>query len=184
MIFKKMEERIPLVLEKKLPPLLIYPEGTCSNGYALMNFKKGAFLHTAPIKIHALKYNAEFAPSFNTTHPFVSLFFSTAQLWGNLEAFEVEEPLDPLWVAKKYGLEKNDPQLWEYVANEIKEIISSLTGNIKTESGIDELVKYEDSEARGKFDFKLKLCVRKCKVSDFGNKEKSKFLDSLEKKMI
>lgn len=168
-------------MKGELLPILVYPEGTCSNGYALMRFKKGAFMHKKPIKIHAIKYNAAFAPSFNNTHPFISLFLTTGQLWGELEAFEIEEPLDPLWVAKKYNLDEDDPELWKYVAREVKGIISFVTGFHDVDVGLNELSDFEDAEARKKYDFRTKLCNRKCNIKDFG---KSKLQEAMEKKII
>lgn len=37
-------------------PLLIFPEGTTSNGRSIMKFKIGAFSDLAPITIFGLKY--------------------------------------------------------------------------------------------------------------------------------
>ena len=42
-----------------IAPLLIFPEGTVSNGRTLMTFKRGAFLTGDLLKIYTLKYNAD-----------------------------------------------------------------------------------------------------------------------------
>ena len=51
-------------LHKKDPenhfPVVIYPEGTVSNGSSLMNFKNGAFDPLAPITLFSLKYESKF----------------------------------------------------------------------------------------------------------------------------
>lgn len=38
------------------PPLLIFPEGTVSNGRYLLSFKRGAFEPLQPVKICCMKY--------------------------------------------------------------------------------------------------------------------------------
>jgi hypothetical protein len=40
----------------KVYPLIIFPEGTTSNGNALLKFKLGAFNDLAPITLISLKY--------------------------------------------------------------------------------------------------------------------------------
>eukprot|EP00002_Diphylleia_rotans_P023161 TRINITY_DN4551_c0_g4_i3.p1 TRINITY_DN4551_c0_g4~~TRINITY_DN4551_c0_g4_i3.p1 ORF type:complete len:190 (+),score=30.54 TRINITY_DN4551_c0_g4_i3:611-1180(+) len=47
----------------KYPPIVIFPEGTTSNGKALIQFRKGAFLGGVPVTPIILKY------SFSTTNP-------------------------------------------------------------------------------------------------------------------
>lgn len=43
-------------MNKNVFPLLIYPEGTTSNGKGLLTFKNGAFEHLSPITAYCLKY--------------------------------------------------------------------------------------------------------------------------------
>lgn len=43
---------------KKLPPIVIFPEGTSTNGDYLISFKKGAFEPLLPVKIVCLEYPA------------------------------------------------------------------------------------------------------------------------------
>ena len=41
--------------EETMPPLAVFPEGTLTNGTALLQFKKGAFKDLKPMKIIAFK---------------------------------------------------------------------------------------------------------------------------------
>ena len=51
-----VERCVNILQGKHFPSLLIFPEGTTSNGTHLINFKKGAFAPMAPVKIFCLKY--------------------------------------------------------------------------------------------------------------------------------
>jgi len=44
-----IRERQALIVEGKMPPLLIYPEGCTTNGRFLITFKKGAFASLLPV---------------------------------------------------------------------------------------------------------------------------------------
>jgi len=48
---------------KRLPSVMIFPEGTTTNGKYLISFKKGAFMNMFPIKIFCIKYDVR---NFNT----------------------------------------------------------------------------------------------------------------------
>ena len=55
-MIKQITERMELIeKEKSMPCLAIFPEGTVSNGKALLEFKKGPFKDFKPIKICAFK---------------------------------------------------------------------------------------------------------------------------------
>ena len=52
---------------KKFPSLMIFPEGTTTNGKYLISFKKGAFMNMFPIKIFCIKYDVRnFNPALDT----------------------------------------------------------------------------------------------------------------------
>lgn len=161
---KIMKKRIPLIMEGKMPPLFIYPEGTTTNGEAIMKFKKGAFTHKEPIKIFAVRYNGEFLPSFNNLHRLLSIIIAITQINSLIEVYEIEEPLDPLWVAKEYGIDENDPELWRKVAEVSREVMSFVTGLQLVESGFKELIDFEESECVIVNQKGLGMCGKKCKM--------------------
>lgn len=41
---------------RRYPPILIFPEGTTTNGQCLIDFKRGAFVPGVPVKPVVLKY--------------------------------------------------------------------------------------------------------------------------------
>ena len=49
-----------IMIGKKFPSILIFPEGTTTNGKYIISFKRGAFAHMFPVKIFCLKYDARY----------------------------------------------------------------------------------------------------------------------------
>jgi len=41
-------------------PLMIYPEGTVSNGRSILEFKNGAFESLCPITVYSLRYECKY----------------------------------------------------------------------------------------------------------------------------
>lgn len=53
-----LNERVKLIDQGQLyPPIIIFPEGTTTNGEFLLAFKRGAFENLTPVKICVLKYS-------------------------------------------------------------------------------------------------------------------------------
>ena len=49
---------------KKFNPILIFPEGTTTNGDYIVSYKKGPFVNRAPLKMLVLKFNSQVFNSF------------------------------------------------------------------------------------------------------------------------
>ena len=66
-----IKQRCDFIMEgKKFPSILIYPEGTTTNGKYIISFKRGAFAHMFPVKIFCLKYDARnFHPAVEPLNP-------------------------------------------------------------------------------------------------------------------
>jgi hypothetical protein len=104
-----------------------------------------------------------------------------ASLDNTLECIEVEEPLDPLWVAKKYGISKDDEHFWEYVAKEAKDVMAFLTGYVKTEDRYRDINKFEDLDSNKYKKFSFGCCgpsKKKKSEEDLLISEKADLLDS------
>lgn len=57
-VMKDIKDRVHNINSGKLfPPVIIFPEGTTSNGSYLLSFKRGAFESLEPVKICCLKYS-------------------------------------------------------------------------------------------------------------------------------
>merc|ERR1719433_1453745 len=71
-------------------PLLMFPEGTTTNGEELMDFKKGAFVSGAPVRPVIIVYTGQFDPASTTYHQ-------------KSEEAELHETSDAEWVAQFMG---------------------------------------------------------------------------------
>lgn len=81
------------------PPILIFPEGTCSSNTSIMQFKKGVFEDAKVVHPIAIKYDMRFANAFwdTTRVPIMKHIFLVMTSWGivcdiwYLPAMEKEE---------------------------------------------------------------------------------------------
>ena len=80
---------------KRFAPLVIYPEGTTTNGKCVIEFKKGAFYHLAPIRVVGLKYWGNFHPSLVFMKQFNSFLIMLSQLDTRTECWEVDGVIEP-----------------------------------------------------------------------------------------
>lgn len=128
-----------------IAPLLIFPEGTITNGRVLMGFKKGAFFSGDPIKIYILKYNTEFQviTSLININPLYSFIINILQLWNEIEIYEYEDHFDPEYVYNKYNISKEDPDSWEKVAKEVKSLMIFLSGFRSSEDNFRDTLDFE-----------------------------------------
>lgn len=166
-ILSKLSNRINSNTIDNNPPLIIFPEGTFTNGYSLMKFKKGAFVTDKPIKIITLSWGLDdsFFASYTNINPLMGIFLFLSQVRNNLIVSEIQEPLDPKFIWKKYGVTnpESDPKAWEYVAREVKQIMALMTGYEETEDGFKEINQFEKDECQKNEIFKIKLFSRECK---------------------
>jgi 1-acyl-sn-glycerol-3-phosphate acyltransferase len=128
-----------------LSPLLIFPEGTVTNGRVLMSFKKGPFFSGDPIKIYVLKYNADnqMVSSIINISALYSFLITILQVRNRIELFEYEDNFDPEYVYKKYNISKDDPDAWKTVANEVKGLMAFASGFRTSEDTYRDTLDFE-----------------------------------------
>ena len=49
------------------------------------------------------------------------------------EFYEIEENLDPLYLLKKHNVDPESPEAWKIVAQEVKDIMTFMTGMFGSE---------------------------------------------------
>ena len=88
----KLKERIETLKKKPeaFPQVLIFPEGTTSNGEYVISFKKGAFSNLSPIKIYGIKYgNRKYNPAFDSIAMGQSFLFTILQLRNSVTIYDL-----------------------------------------------------------------------------------------------
>lgn len=143
-LIKERAERIHR--HEDIPPLMIFPEGTVTNGRSLMSFKKGAFITGDPIKIFTLKYNphwTQIISSIANISPLFTVILSMSQPLNTLEITEYVDFLDPVWVYQKHNVRQEDEKAWEYVAEEVKKLMAFASGFETTEESFRDTIEQE-----------------------------------------
>lgn len=119
-----------------------------NNSETIMKFKKGGFDHTYPIRIRCGKFFKDdyLSACFvnMNAYTFMLLWLSIPHFFW--EFYELDQNLDPLYLLKKANVDPSDPQAWQVLATEVKEIMLFMTGMRGSEQGYAELLEYEKSE--------------------------------------
>lgn len=144
-ITQKIVERCKMVEEGKMLPLLIFPEGTTTNGRALMKFKKGAFFTEKPFYVYSLMYSRDpsFIPCFNLINPAFSAFIFISKFVNQVEYYRFDQPIDPLWILQKHGKKPQQEDNWELIAEETKKLMCFAFGFHSDQSSFQEKKLYD-----------------------------------------
>lgn len=154
-VLQLIKERTTRVREHEdIYPLLIFPEGTCSNGRTLMSFKKGAFFTGDPIKIYVVKYNNDYQviSSIANINPAFALLVTILQPSNSLTLYEFTDHFDPLYSLRKAGVPLESEDAWKYVAKDVKTLMAFISGFETTEDSFRELLAFEAEAPKLKHD--------------------------------
>jgi lysophosphatidylcholine acyltransferase/lyso-PAF acetyltransferase len=117
---------------KNYPPVMIFPEGTTTNGKYLISFKKGAFFTLDPIQIVCLKYEERsFALSYDCIGDIYCFVFVFCQFVNRLTVTEFDV-FDPEYL----GLTKEKD--WVVYMAKVKEVMRKCLGVRNSEAGFNE----------------------------------------------
>lgn len=95
-VLEQLKNRVQSIKEgKHYNKIVIFPEGTTTNGRFILPFKRGAFVLNTPLKIIALKYNGRIDPCFNMMNTLDSIIAAIFQLYSRLDVYFVEGLLAP-----------------------------------------------------------------------------------------
>lgn len=118
-----IEKRVIEAEQGKYSPLLIFPEGTTTNGRGMMKFKRGAFQMEKPFYVYSLMYNSPFVPCLNMIKVLPSIFLVLSQISNGMVYCRLNQPIDPMYILKKYGRKPGQEGNWEIIAKETKELM-------------------------------------------------------------
>lgn len=138
-ILTLIEERCSKILNgENYPSILIFPEGTTTNGQYLISFKKGAFVHINPIQIICLKYEERnFALSYDGIGDIYCFVFTFCQFWNKLTVTEFDV-FDPTYLK----LNKNSEDDWMIYMKKVKEVMLKCLGAQNSEAGFNDKKEY------------------------------------------
>jgi lysophosphatidylcholine acyltransferase/lyso-PAF acetyltransferase len=117
-------------------PLLIFPEGTTTNGEYLISFKKGAFLNFTPLKMYGIKYlNKNFNPSLDVLGTGSVVLLSMCHFYNpvTLVDFGIFNPA---------YLNLKDEEDWAIYAETVKNIMLKGLNLASSETGFSEKTEY------------------------------------------
>ena len=128
---KEIENRYKnMKIHKGFPKLLIFPEGTTTNGTGLMPFKKGGFLDMQPVQPCALVYaQRDFSPCMEILPILAHTVLLYSQLFNALEVHRL-----PVCTPK-------NAKTPEEYAEEVRDVIANYLGIEKVNFSIEDKVK-------------------------------------------
>jgi len=131
-ILRDIGERVK---KKNEIPLIIFPEGTTSNGTALLTFKKGSFYFMNPLKIICIKYpRKNFNPFLDdVTGMGTNVLLSFCQFYNSMEVVEFD-------VLEPKNLENVDK--WEDYAKVVRMVMGQCLKIKQVEMGYRDSLKY------------------------------------------
>lgn len=121
--------------------VVIFPEGTTSNGFRMMEFKRGGFVGMKPVKPMYIKYSGHnFHPSYEVLPFFVHVFLLCSQLWANIEVrfLPIFVPNDHLFKVKK-NLASTKEMIF---AESVREIIEESSGIKRSDESLKSKKEY------------------------------------------
>lgn len=79
-----------------MPPVCIFPEGTCGNAKAILQFKRGPFKDLKPMKIYAVGFKYDKLTFFEDYMDSLSVVLLFMSNWYNsITCYEFVETFDP-----------------------------------------------------------------------------------------
>ncbi|KAL0017224.1 hypothetical protein SO802_004293 [Lithocarpus litseifolius] len=118
---------------KSAPMMMLFPEGTTTNGDYLLPFKTGAFLSTVPVRPVILRYPyRRFSPAWDSISGVRHVIYLLCQFVNHLEVVRL-----PIYCPSQQ--EKDDPKLY---ASNVRRLMASEGNLIMSDIGLPEKRAY------------------------------------------
>jgi len=137
---ERIRQRQKLHAKYPFPQLLIFPEGTTTNGKHVIHFRRGAFVSSEPVQPVILKYPySHFCPSWETIPLFLHVFLMLTQFYHSVE-------INWLPIYTPTATEISSPQTY---ANNVQKVIASALQVDPTNCTVDMKVQYHKAIISG-----------------------------------
>ena len=142
-IIHQIQERQQAIEDEgRYPPIIVFPEGTTTNGTSVLPFKKGAFASLKPVRPVFLKYGyTTVSPAYDVM-PFFALYILQCCSFNFTCTFHELPPFIPNDYLYKTHADKGKEK-WEIYAECVREILIEVGGVKKDESPQSDKIKYE-----------------------------------------
>jgi len=108
--------------------LIIFAEGTVSNGKYILTFKKGAFKALRPVKLYAIKQESKsFIPWMCDMGEKEWLISCLSNSGAEITLYEFEDVYDPSYL----NLDPDDEDSWKVYAGKVRDILSKCLNSPK-----------------------------------------------------
>ncbi|CAD8049010.1 unnamed protein product [Paramecium sonneborni] len=144
-----LAERVKQINQgEQYPPVIIFPEGTTTNGEFLIPFKRGAFDPLLPVKICCLKYSKRrFHPVMDVIGIGYMTLFTLNQFLNEVEIIEFQGLFDPTYLnLQNYPQE----QRGEIYAEACRKVMAQALGINLIEATFRDSMEYFDEYVTGK----------------------------------
>lgn len=100
------------------PPMVIFPEGTTTNGSAVMTFKRGAFASLAPVRVMCLEYpRKDFNPAYDNMNLMVTFVLMLSHFYMRIRVHD-------MGVYYPDHLNLKEESDWEIYASKVQQIVA------------------------------------------------------------
>eukprot|EP00331_Platyophrya_macrostoma_P010790 CAMPEP_0176428158 /NCGR_PEP_ID=MMETSP0127-20121128/12993_1 /TAXON_ID=938130 /ORGANISM="Platyophrya macrostoma, Strain WH" /LENGTH=375 /DNA_ID=CAMNT_0017809807 /DNA_START=22 /DNA_END=1149 /DNA_ORIENTATION=- len=137
-VLHNIKERVDYCMAgKAIPPVLIFPEGTTTNGKYIITFKKGAFCTFAPVRILCIEYPKScFAPTYDILDLPTIFFVMNCQLFNRIRVHDCG-------IYDPSHLELREEEDWKRYAAKVRNIMCKCLNVEPYEIGYEERLVYE-----------------------------------------